>query len=195
MKTELPRKLIHILFGTFFLALIYYAGAEDSLVILSTIFVIGLIISFAIKNGVKVKILVKIIEMVERDYEKHWPGKAALLFFMAAIILLYFFKANPMIALAGLATAVYADAAAALIGKAFGKIQIGYKNTLEGTLSCFIVCIICIGFFFPFPQYSIVLVLVPALISTIAEYLPINDNISMPLATAIALHFLLLLAL
>jgi dolichol kinase len=195
MKKELPRKLIHVSFGTFFLALIYYLGTTRSLAILSAIFLIGLFVSILIKNGVKFKPLIKIIQLVERDYEQHLPGKAALLFFLAALILLYLFKSNQLIVLAGLSTAVYGDAAAALIGKAIGKTQIGFKNTLAGTLSCFIVCIACITFFFPFTEYNILIILVPAIIATIAEYLPINDNLAMPIGTSTTIYLLLLLAL
>jgi dolichol kinase len=192
MKQEIIRKTIHILFGTLFLYLIYYYGTEISFLILLTIFIVGLFISILIKKGITIKYLVKIIKIVERDYEKHWPGKAALLFFMAAIILVYFFRQNPVIILGGLATTVYADSAAALIGKRFGKIKIGYNNTLEGTISCFLVCLLCIGFFFPIQQYNLIIIILPAILATIAEYLPINDNIAMPLATSTSIYLLLL---
>lgn len=192
MKKELLRKAIHLIFGTIFLLLIYYTGTINSLILISIIFILGLIVSIAIKKGIKLEIFTRIINLVERDYEKHWPGKAALLFFIAAIILLYFFRANPIISLAGLATVVYGDAAAALIGKRFGKIKIGYNNSLEGTLACFFVCLICINYFFPFNQYNPLIILIPALLATIAEYLPINDNLAMPLGASSAIYFLLL---
>lgn len=193
MRHELPRKAIHIIFGTVFIWLIYHFGTELSFWILSLVFITGLAVSLVIKKGYDISILIKIIRVVERDYEKHWPGKAALLFFLAAIILLYFFKNEPLIVMAGLATAVYGDAAAALVGKGIGKINIGYNNTLAGTLACFVVCIICITFFLP--SVSILVIILTTLVATLAEYLPINDNIAMPLGTSAALYFLLLLAL
>ena len=193
MKKELPRKMIHIGFGTVFLVMIYYFGTELSFWILSLIFLAGLVVSLVIKKGHDISILVKIIRAVERDYEKHWPGKAALLFFIAAIILLYFFKNDSLIVLAGLSTAIYGDAAAALMGKGIGKIKIGFNNTLEGTLAGFVVCLICIGFFFP--TASLLVIVSAALVATIAEYLPINDNVAMPLGASATIYFLLLLAL
>jgi dolichol kinase len=193
VKTEILRKMIHIGFGTGFLGMIYYLGTESSFFILSLIFLVGLIISLVIKKGYEISILVKIIRAVERDYERHWPGKAALLFFIATIILLYFFKNDPLIVLAGLSTAIYGDAAAALVGKGIGRVKIGFNNTLEGTLAGFFICLICIGFFFP--TASVIIIFLAALVATIAEYLPINDNVAMPLSASATLYFLLLLAL
>ncbi len=190
MKKEIFRKSFHLLFGIFFLLLIYFLGTTTSFFIISTIFIIGLIVSLLHKNGIKIPLLENIIFSVEREHEKHLPGKAALYFFLAAIMILYFFPNNKEIILVALAVQIFADTTAAIIGKKFGKHIIVSKNhytkTLEGTLACFVVALIILFIFFP-----IELALICAIIATIIEFAPINDNITIPIVLAIVLKLLL----
>lgn len=190
MKTELPRKIFHIIFGVIFLLLISFAGTETSLYIITLLFIGGFIMALAIKRGHKFWFIEKIISRVEREHEKHFPGKGALYFFIAAVILLYFFRGEPLIVLAALSVEIFGDSAAALVGKGIGKIKIGVGSTLEGTLACLIVSIIVLGFYFPISTFPIAFVIIPAILATIVEYLPMNDNVSMPLITAISLYVL-----
>jgi dolichol kinase len=190
IKKELFRKSFHLIFGIFFLLLIYFFGTEISFQIISLIFIIGLIIATLHKKGVTIPIFEKIIFLVEREHEKHFPGKAALLFFLATIILLYFFRNDTNIVLAALAVQIFADTAAALIGKTIGAHKIlskgHYIKTLEGTLACFAVAFFVLLFFVP---YEIALIV--AIIATIVEFAPINDNLVIPLVVAGVLKLLL----
>jgi len=190
MKKEIYRKGFHILFGIFFLLIIYFLDTELSLQIISTIFLIGLIIALLHRQKIKIPLFEKIINLVERKHEKHFPGKAALMFFLAAIILLYFFGNEPGLVLAGLSVQIFADSAAALVGKRFGKHKIlckeHYTKTLEGTLACFVVAFVVLLFF-----VSWEIALVVAIVATIIEFAPINDNLIIPLVVAGALKLLL----
>ncbi|MBT4870271.1 MAG: phosphatidate cytidylyltransferase [Candidatus Diapherotrites archaeon] len=190
MKKEVYRKSFHILFGIFFLLIIYFLGTEISLQIISAIFIIGLIVALLHRRGIKIPLFEKIIFFVEREHEKHFPGKAALMFFLAAIILLHFFRGEPQLVLAGLSVQIFADSAAALVGKAIGQHKIfsrdHYTKTIEGTLACFVVASIILLFFVPFE-----IALVVAIVATIIEFAPINDNLVIPLAVAGALKLLL----
>ena len=190
MKKEILRKSFHLIFGIFFLLIIYFLGTQISLQIISVIFLIGLIFALMHRGGIKIPLFEKIIFAVEREHEKHFPGKAALMFFLAAIILLYFFGNEPTFVLAGLSVQIFADTAAALIGKKFGKHKIlskkHYTKTIEGTIACFIVALVVLLFFVPFE-----IALIVALIATIIEFAPINDNLLIPLVVAGALKLLL----
>lgn len=190
MKQEIIRKFFHMLFGTCFLALIYFFGTELSFIIILSFFIIGLILALLIKSGLKNKILDSVLNVVEREHEKHFPGKAALLFFISAAVVIFFFKNEPIIILASLGTLIFGDSFAALIGKKFGKTIIlskkNYTKTLEGTIACFLVSIIWISLFFPFN-----IAIIAALVGTIIEFLPINDNLLIPSTVAIVIKFLI----
>ncbi len=184
MKQEIIRKFFHMLFGTGFLGLIYFFGTDLSFIIILSFFIIGLILALLIKNGFKNKIVNTILNIVERQHEKHFPGKAALLFFISSAIVIYLFKNEPIIILASLGTLIFGDSFAALIGKKFGKTIIlsknNYTKTLEGTIACFIISLIWISLFFP-----LYIAIIAALVGTIIEFLPVNDNLLIPTSVAI----------
>ncbi len=182
--SELKRKIIHILFGMIFISLIYFTGTEMSLKILGICLSLGVIFSLMIKKGMNIPFLKNIVESVERDNEKIFPGKAAVYFFISAIIVLFIFKDNPQIALAALSVEIFADAAAALVGMSFGKIRIYRKKTLEGTLTCFIVATVTAWYFFPM---QLPIAIIAGIVATIVEVLPLDDNLWVPLITATAI--------
>lgn len=189
MKTEILRKFFHILFGSLFLLLIYYFGTNLSLKIIIGLFIIGLIIAIFIKKGFRNEKIDYLLELVERDHEKHFPGKAALLFFLSMILLLYFFVDYQTIVIASFGALIFADSFAAIIGKKFGKTVLldkkNYKKTLEGTITCFIISLIWLSIFFPLQ-----IAIVATIAATIVEFLPINDNLSMPLVVSIIIKLL-----
>jgi len=182
--SELKRKIIHILFGIFFISLIYFLGTETSLKVLGACLSLGVIISLIIKKGINIPFLKKIVESVERENEKIFPGKAAVYFFISAIIVLFIFKDNPQIALAALSVEIFADAAAALVGMSFGKTRIYRKKTLEGTFTCLVVATVTTWYFFPILP---LLAIFAGIIATIVEVLPLDDNLWVPLITATAI--------
>jgi phytol kinase len=190
MKTEFIRKFFHLFFGIFFLILIYFLGTETSFLIILSLFLLGLITALIIKKGYKNKTIDYLLEIVERDHEKHFPGKAALLFFLSVLMLLYFFRMDKLIVIASLSTLIFADSFAAIIGKSFGKHFIlnnkHYSKTIEGTITCFIVSFFVLSLFSPINIAFLV-----ALIATLIEFLPINDNLAMPLSIAILLKLLI----
>lgn len=189
MLKEIFRKSIHLLLGIFLLTIIYFFGRINSLQIIAIIFIIGLILAILIKNKIKIEFLNKIILLVEREHEKHLPGKAALIFFATTIILLTFFS-NIDIILISLSTVIFADSLAAIVGKKFGKYKLvskkHWQKTLAGTLTCFIVCSLILLLIAPLPLAVFI-----ALVATIIEFAPINDNIGIPLAVAILLKLFL----
>ena len=188
MKKEILRKSFHIIFGTIFLALIWLAGTWTSFEIILGCLVIGTLISMAMRKGWDIPFLGKLVEFVERPNERHFPGKAAVLFFVSALLLLFLFRNTPLIALAALSVQVYADAAAALIGKPFGKHKIYHRKSVEGTLACLIVAFICLQFFLPLH-----IAIMGAVVATAIEVLPFDDNLWVPIGTGAAIKALLMI--
>ncbi|MDR1243573.1 MAG: hypothetical protein LBJ79_00030 [Endomicrobium sp.] len=76
---------------------------------------------------------------------------------------------------------VFADAAAALIGRAFGKHKILFGKSLEGSMACFLVCFI-IGLF----MFNFWFAFIGAIIATFVEAVPwkLNDNFWMQIINA-----------
>lgn len=197
MKKELLRKLLHLLFGTFILLLIFALGIEKSFSIMWMLILAGIMVGLSIKRGAKLPIIEKILSIVQREHEQYFPGHALILLFFSAHILLYFFPQNPQIIFAAISVQVFADTASAIVGKKFGKHYL-IKNmksldspqikqkTLEGSIAFFIVALICLNFFFPIEQ-----AILPAIIATLIELLPLNDNLTIPISTAIALKCLI----
>ena len=106
-----------------------------------------------------------------------------------ALVLIFFFGKFPQIVSASLFYVTFGDAAAALIGKSIGKHRLsGGKKSLEGSLACFLTCLL-IGKLFGFHLFAS---LAAAATGTVIEFLPttayFNDNLWMPLGTAIALR-------
>ncbi len=189
MKQELQRKFFHIALGIFFLIIIYLFGIEQSFNVVFSLFFIGLIIALALQHGIKLPFTKRMISIVEREHEKHFPGSAALIFIFATLLILFFFK-DVNIVLAALSVSIFADTLAALIGKKFGKHVIvkkkHYTKTVEGTLTCFVVALIILFLFVP-----LWIALIGSIIATAVEFLPVNDNIGIPLFVGVVLKLLL----
>jgi dolichol kinase len=182
---EYTRKALHIIFGVFFLGLIHTLGTKTSFWILLLAMILGITVSILITRKIKFPILGEIVQKVERENEKKIPGKAAIMFFASALILLFLFQNEKTIILASISVQVFADAFAAIIGINFGKHKLIAKKTIEGSTACFVTALICIAYFYPIPT-----ALIGALIATIIEVLPLDDNLCVPLGTALTLKLL-----
>jgi len=92
------------------------------------------------------------------------------------------------IAAAALAFLVVGDAAAAVVGRRYGRRRWG-KKSLEGSAAFFAACIAAGLVFLPGHGLAVV---VAALVATLVEALPlpVDDNLSVPVAAALALVLL-----
>ncbi|MCS7131125.1 MAG: hypothetical protein NZ934_00110 [Hadesarchaea archaeon] len=96
------------------------------------------------------------------------------------------------IAIAAMFVAVIADGAAAVVGRRWGHHKLISKKTLEGTLTLFSVAIVTamLTFIagFRLPLYSsAMLALAGAIAAACIELLPINDNLTVPIAAGLAM--------
>lgn len=83
-----------------------------------------------------------------------------------------------------------ADAAAALIGRRWGRHPWGQSaRTVEGSLAFFVVCLATLAFFPGFPGWALV---VAAAVGAAAEAIPrpLNDNVRVPLVIALVLFLI-----
>jgi dolichol kinase len=109
------------------------------------------------------------------------------------------FRQDPHISFMVLLMFIWGDAAAALVGQGIGRIKIGAKS-LEGSVACFILCVILMGALFPHvpglleawhDRIPLPLILLAPLAITLLELFPlkigprfeINDNLYVPLVT------------
>ncbi|MFA6268408.1 MAG: hypothetical protein WCW13_05650 [archaeon] len=183
---EYARKAIHVGFGIMFILLIQFAGVELSTYIIGLCIIAGVAVSLGLKRGHEFPFLRRMVEVVERENERKFPGKAAVFFFISALLLLIIFKDNPTIILSAISVQVFADAGAALIGINFGKHPLYKKKTYEGSLACLIISIACINIFFP-----IHIAIIGGVVATLVEVLPLDDNLWVPLFTASAIRLLI----
>ncbi len=111
-----------------------------------------------------------------RESEHHSVSAATYMVWSSFITILVFQKP---VAILALFYFIAGDGVASLIGKRFGRIFF-YGKTLEGSVSCFIVCLLIGGIMSVLPVW---IWISGSAIITAAELAPmkINDNIRMPL--------------
>lgn len=125
----------------------------------------------------------RIFGMILRRHElKDFTGATYLIF--ASLLCVAFFE--PRIAAASIAFLSIGDTFAALIGINFGKRRFSRNNkSLEGSLACFVSCLIFGLWWLPNPW----LASTGALAATAAELgnIPLDDNITIPLTAGLVM--------
>ena len=123
----------------------------------------------------------------------------------AALICSILFPKAPHISFMSLTMFLLGDAAAALVGLSIGRIKIG-KKSLEGSLACFILCVILCFALFPYlpalldvwgGAVPVPLIFIVAFTITIFELFPLritkdytlNDNLYVPVIAGLVMHY------
>jgi len=107
--------------------------------------------------------------------------------FTGAFLTMFIFTDTKVVTVA-LLYMVFGDSLAGLVGVWIGRTKLGRsKKSLEGSFSCFVVCLL-VGLFFLDWRVAVL----GALIATIVELmpLPLNDNFWLPLISGFSLTFL-----
>jgi dolichol kinase len=186
MKKEFRRQFLHFFFGSIVILSIILIGTTNFLIANTLILVLGYLISIKIKKGFKLPLIKNFLDYAGRSAEKQIPGKGALTFFIGTLIAGILFYNNQLIFIGAIIPLVFGDSTSTIIGKFFGKIELYKGKTLEGSIAGILISFLFLSVLF---SYSTALIAATAGMAT--EYLPIEDNYTIPIATGIALMLLI----
>jgi diacylglycerol kinase (CTP) len=143
--------------------------------------------------------------------QKHWPLKKILrahednqlcgasYFACGCTITLICFPSS--VAIASIVWLVMGDLSAALIGRSFGgdavAVKLGRtgKKSLEGSFAMFFICVVVGMIMFkevPLREYAVILGALVATMTELFEPFGVNDNLTIPIFSALSLHYGLL---
>lgn len=190
INEEGARKFIHIgVSNWWILAMLFFTG-EDAIW-----YAIVPPLTFILLNYLSYKL--NLLSAMERGGK----GDLGTVYFPISLLILVAFTfgvlKQPMIGAVGILVMGYGDGLAAIIGKKYGKHQLIFGKSIEGSLAMFITSLIVtitILIIFGIPNL-ILIALAVAIIATIIElFTPKGlDNLSVPLITSLALYLLLLI--
>jgi len=131
-------------------------------------------------------------------HKLHWILKekernkitTSTLFILALFLTILFFPKE--IAVIALVFLIFGDSAAEIIGLRFGTFKLIGNKSLQGSLGCFIFCLIFGLIFAYYLQVAFGIVLIGSLAVTIIELIPvkIDDNFTIPLVSALVMFLL-----
>ncbi len=185
MEKELWRQLIHA--SGVFIVFFSYFLPPTLLIILCVAIVVFVEIVFLLDDSHNILFFSTIFKRTKREEDE----RGFVYFFIGIIITIYFFQFNMAIANAAILILLFGDSASTLIGKRFGKIKLPFHShkTLEGSLAFLVV-----GFLVSLTQLPPVPSFMGALAGTLTEaYSPIDDNIPIPLVSALVISVILYL--
>jgi glycerol-3-phosphate acyltransferase PlsY len=187
---ELKRKGVHFL-GLSIPIGYYFIPKNISLLILIPITLISITVDIIrLRKLPGVNTLYLILGPILRRRERfNFTGSTYILF--GSVMSILFF--NKRIAIAAISFIILGDIASALIGKTFGRIRLGRKKTLEGSLAFLLVCCLValvVHFISGFPLW---IGLVGALVATLVENLTllVDDNVTVPLLSGLVMQLLI----
>jgi dolichol kinase len=218
-KEEVWRKVLHFIFGTIIpLGILYipwYAEKQGWNVVqpwtlpplILGVFLAGFILVESLRFRVPaIQNLVQKIggKFLRKEESKKTTG--ATYINASALICSVLFRNHPHVSFMVIATFVWGDAVAALVGQSMGRTKIGSKS-LEGSLACLTLCLV--SFLGVFPHVPLLLdkwsgtitmaiTIVASLCVTVLELVPmritkkltINDNLIVPVITGIVMVWL-----
>ena len=204
-KEEINRKLLHILSGSliplgiFYIPKIFKVPNWIPMLILGILLLLSLVTELIrFKFPAIQKLFFSLVgSMLRQEENKKLTG--ATYIFSSAFLCTVFFYNQPHISFMVISMFIFGDAVAAIVGLSIGKIKIG-KKSLEGSLACFLLCLIMCFFVFPnIPELlykwngylPLPLILLASLSITVFELFPfkvskdivINDNLIVPIVT------------
>jgi glycerol-3-phosphate acyltransferase PlsY len=189
-RVELLRKLIHGAFALFPLAAYPAALERPGETRLALALGAGLVL---VADLVRIRVapvgnlVTRLLGPLLRPREAtRLLGSTVFLVALAGTFLLL----PPALALAAMLFLVVGDAAAAVIGRSFGRVALRGGRTLEGTLACLGACALLVPVLLRIaPDLDAATLLVGAVAATGGEYLAHGeiDNLAMPFAAGLAM--------
>lgn len=180
-KKIMLRKLFH-LSGIIIPVIYLFTDKQTALIITGSIFIVEIVLEvLRIKGFIK-------IAFIEENMKKEESNRLSGSFFyvLSGFITIIFFEKN--IAISSLCILSIADPLSSLLGSRFGRVRI-FGKSLEGTMIFFVTAFIILRVF----SFSIPIAAAGAIIASLTELFssrPIDDNLSIPLVTAMAVTLL-----
>jgi dolichol kinase len=178
-KDEIKRKVLHLMCLIYILA---YWYLPKSLVVLGLTIAITIVIFLEVLRFKVPNFNNFFKDNFKGFYRQQEADKiSGLVWTLSGGLITILIFSNKYMVFASFLYLVFADAAAALIGRAFGKHKILFGKSLEGSISCFAVCFI-IGLFI----FNVQFAFLGAIIATFIEAIPwkLNDNFWMQIINA-----------
>ena len=170
--------------------LIYYFTDKSTVITILSIFLIFLLaIEFLRFKYLRLNERIpRFAKIFLKEKEKKNISSTTVIIFSILLVIIFFRKS---IAIYSILFLIFSDGISALIGKRFGKIKILREKTLEGSLSFLITCLF-IGIILYPTALSLPFrkILVGSIGATFVEILPLDDNLTIPLATGVSMSLI-----
>ena len=182
-KNEVYRKLIH-LSSLFFPWLLWMIGKKMFLSFMAPILFFFILLDYIKHSFPKIRDLYYYFFNAATRENEHDTVTGATWVFIGIISTVVLF--NQQIAIISLMVLSISDSMASLIGIKYGKTKL-LKKTLEGSFAFYLSTFLILSIF---TKISVTYAIISSMIITVAELIDINinDNIRIPLATAILLY-------
>mgnify|MGYP001610795728 CR=1 FL=1 len=178
------RQLTHFGVAVATVLVVHFVGFNSSLLLISALFLFGLVLANIKILGGKVKLVDQFLALVDR--EVLIPGQGAM-FFAAGILLLLTFQRPLELALGVIMLHGAGDAFATIVGIRFNsKLPWNSKKTWQGLVAFIVFGVLAASFFIPLTQavtYAVILAFVESLA------LPLDDNVAVPASALILRGF------
>ena len=189
-KTELRRKLLHIMIGIGALVLLVW-GIVTPFIIFIILIICAILSLLSLK--LKIPIVYFFLSNFDRQEDRRkFPGRGFLFSVVGSLLALQLFSRN--IALASITILIFADPLSYLVGTTLGKTKsfIDKRKNIEGHLAGFIISSL-LAMFFVHPILAIVGSLAAMLFESIiieVQKIELDDNLIIPLAAGTAMFLI-----
>lgn len=197
-RLELRRKLAHTLLGIMLMALVWFVEEYYVRPILVILLLCGLFMS-AYEKYMRIPLISKILDLLERPRQRNrFPGKGLIMFVAGTLLMSLFF--NPLLIISGLLIITFGDPCGHIVGALWGKISFPWnkRKHLEGRLLGLLVVWIALILFWRYTMWYVPYgsLFIAAFFGMFLETLPhdklgLDDNLTVPFATSMALYLLL----
>lgn len=186
-RFEMRRKATHIVTVILLVLLLWYV--PQSRIVMTQLLILGIVLSLLQKRFFLPGIT-PILELFEREDEKKFPGKALIMMVAGALLAELFFGAY--LAIIGLLVLAFADSAAHIIGKRFGRTEVPWDRSrhIEGRIAGAIISFIILTTTLTLPIISLAII---SILIMLVESLPmkkigLDDNLVIPVITAVLIY-------
>lgn len=179
------RQSIHFAFGILLAGILVFFGRHVLLAFTLLSLLTAISLSIAARKQAMPKEIQTTLSTAQRLHEKEIPFVAGMIFLLGVLMLAVFFE-NQTAVLAGLLVLSVGDSASTIFGKKFGKTKLNSKHTLEGTLAGITASFLALLAFLSPAQAFL-----GASFGMLSELLQLEDNVTIPIASAAILALIL----